>query len=140
MVIDDLRERYFGPSYELMSHEKYPEIWALDEGDPFARPDNGGGESVADVVSRLANALTTIESAFQGCAVLIVSHGDPLQILQTVLKHSIKVEAAAKESSYDDRNHNLASRVHAAFTAAAPSVLSHHRMFSLQTGELRAIP
>ncbi|KAA8535931.1 hypothetical protein F0562_028409 [Nyssa sinensis] len=50
-VVEDLRERFFGPSFELMSHDKYQEIWALDEKDPFMQPE--GGESVADVVSRL---------------------------------------------------------------------------------------
>lgn len=44
--------------------EQYPEIWALDENDPFMKPE--GGESVSDVVSRLTNALITIESEFQG--------------------------------------------------------------------------
>ncbi|XAR73052.1 6-phosphofructo-2-kinase [Bertholletia excelsa] len=123
-VIDDLRERFFGPSYELTSHEKYPEIWALDEKDPFMRPE--GGESVSDVVSRLVSALTTIESEFQGCAILIVSHGDPLQILQTILHAASK----QSETSTDD----LASRMQA---IKVPSILSQHRKFSLLTGELR---
>lgn len=95
-VLEDIRERYFGPSFELMSHDKvstrmsgiylikffeaqllvdfsrelnlfyvqYPEIWALDEKDPFARPE--GGESAADVAARLARAMETMESEFQG--------------------------------------------------------------------------
>lgn len=44
---------------------QYPEIWDLDEKDPFKQPEEGG-ESVADVVSRLTNALTSIEKEFQG--------------------------------------------------------------------------
>ncbi|KAJ8498021.1 hypothetical protein OPV22_008573 [Ensete ventricosum] len=83
----ELRERYFGPSFELLSHDKYAEIWSLDDKDPFLPPE--GGESVADVVSRLAVALAAIEAEFQGCTVLVVSHGDPLQILQTIL-HATK--------------------------------------------------
>ncbi|OMO92023.1 Histidine phosphatase superfamily, clade-1 [Corchorus olitorius] len=63
-VIDDLRERYFGPTFELLSHDKYPEIWAMDENDPFTRPE--GGESVDDVASRLTSAMATIESEYQG--------------------------------------------------------------------------
>ncbi|GAV60124.1 His_Phos_1 domain-containing protein [Cephalotus follicularis] len=124
-VMEDLRERYFGPSFELMSHDKYAEIWALDEADPFMRPE--AGESVDDVASRLATAMATMESEFQGCSILVVSHGDPLQILQTMLN-------AAKQhtSSCDD----LASRIQA---VKVTSTLSQHRKYALLTGELRAV-
>lgn len=47
-----------------LSYWQYLDIWALDEKDPFMQPE--GGESVADVVSRLTTALLTIESEFQG--------------------------------------------------------------------------
>lgn len=43
---------------------QYSEIWALDETDPFLPPE--GGESVANVASRLSTAVTNIEAAFQG--------------------------------------------------------------------------
>ncbi|KAJ9189434.1 hypothetical protein P3X46_000729 [Hevea brasiliensis] len=125
-VMEDLRERYFGPSFELMSHDKYPEIWALDEKDPFMQPE--GGESANDVANRLASAMASMELEFQGCAVLIVSHGDPLQILQTIL-------SAVKQhngSTCDD----LSSMVQA---VKIPSILSQHRKFALLTGELRQI-
>ncbi|KAG9144550.1 hypothetical protein Leryth_010764 [Lithospermum erythrorhizon] len=127
-VINELRERFFGPSFELKSHDKYPEIWALDEKDPFMQAEEGG-ESVSDVVSRLAKALVSIESEFKECAVLLVSHGDPLQILQTVLK-------AVKEHT-DSGAKDLPSRVTAIKTA---STLSQHRKFALLTGELRPVP
>lgn len=42
---------------------QYAEIWALDEKDPFTRPEDG--ESVDDVVARLTRALATIEAQFQ---------------------------------------------------------------------------
>ncbi|KAL6965172.1 hypothetical protein U1Q18_036225 [Sarracenia purpurea var. burkii] len=125
-VVEDLRERFFGSSFELSSHDKYLEIWALDEKDPFMKPE--GGESVSDVVSRLTNALITIEQEFQGCTILVVSHGDPLQILQTVLH-------AAKEYSGPSGD-DLASRIQA---VKVPSVLSRHRKYALLTGELRAV-
>ncbi|XP_076942242.1 uncharacterized protein LOC143612055 [Bidens hawaiensis] len=125
-VYENLRERYFGPAFELQSHDKYSEIWDLDEIDPFKRPE--GGESVADVVSRLTSALVQIESEFQGCAVLIVSHGDPLQILQTILK------AVGEQGGPDGGD--LASRIEA---VKVPSVLSQHRKNALQTGQLRAV-
>ncbi|GAB4853087.1 hypothetical protein Ancab_017272 [Ancistrocladus abbreviatus] len=126
MMIEDLRERYFGPSYELMSHDRYPEIWALDEKDPFERPE--GGESAADVVSRLVKAMEKMETEFQGCAILVVSHGDPLQMLQTILN-------AAKERAGSDYT-VVAQRLEA---VKVPSVLSTHRKFALLTGELRAV-
>ncbi|GKV23892.1 hypothetical protein SLEP1_g33571 [Rubroshorea leprosula] len=125
-VIEDLRERYFGPSYELMSHDRYTEIWALDEKDPFLRPE--GGESVDDVVARLASAVATMESEYQGCAILVVSHGDPLQILQTVFTSISQQE----ESNSKD----LASRIQA---VRIPSILSQHRKYGLLTGELRSV-
>ncbi|CAI9104825.1 OLC1v1003590C1 [Oldenlandia corymbosa var. corymbosa] len=62
-VMPELRERYFGPSFELKSHDKYTEIWDLDVKDPFLPPE--GGESVADVVHRLTRALVSIESEFE---------------------------------------------------------------------------
>ncbi|MBA0743154.1 hypothetical protein Gogos_005869 [Gossypium gossypioides] len=118
-VMEDLRERYFGPSFELLSHDKYTEIWAMDEKDPFTRPE--GGESVADVASRLASAMATMESEYQG-------HGDPLQILQTILNAASK----QMEPSCND----LASRIQA---VRIPSILSQHRNFALLTGEIRAV-
>ncbi|XP_052191655.1 uncharacterized protein LOC127800977 isoform X1 [Diospyros lotus] len=128
-VVEDLRERFFGPSFELTSHDKYAEIWALDEKDPFMKAEEGG-ESVSDVVSRLTNALLTIESQFEGCAILVVSHGDPLQILQTML------HAARELGRPDNDDDDLASRIQAILV---PHILSQHRKFSLLTGELRAV-
>ncbi|CAL9072333.1 unnamed protein product [Musa textilis] len=140
----ELRERYFGPSFELLSHDKfynshsggtiessywlsiYAEIWSLDEKDPFLPPE--GGESVADVVSRLAVALAVIEAEFQGYVFLVVSHGDPLQILQTIL-HATKELASSNEIDILLRTKEI--MVH--------SILSQHRKFALQTGELRPI-
>uniref|UniRef100_A0A2P2PJU2 Uncharacterized protein MANES_04G064800 n=1 Tax=Rhizophora mucronata TaxID=61149 RepID=A0A2P2PJU2_RHIMU len=126
MEMEDLRERYFGPSFELKSHDKYSEIWALDEKDPLMPPE--GGESVKDVATRLARVVAALESEFTGCEILIVAHGDPLQILQTILN-------AAKQhtgSTCDD----LTSRIRAVMV---PSILSQHRKFALLTGELRLV-
>ncbi|XP_057440808.1 uncharacterized protein LOC130732835 isoform X2 [Lotus japonicus] len=125
-VIEDLRERFFGPSFELLSHDKYEQIWELDEKDPLVGPE--GGESVKDVACRLARAMAVMESEFEGCAVLVVSHGDTLQILQTIL-HAANQH---KEPAYDD----LASILNA--VQVAP-VLSQHRKYALLTGELRGV-
>lgn len=125
-MMEDLRERYFGPHFELMSHDKYAEIWALDEKDPFMQPE--GGESVNDVATRLANAMSVMESEFEGCAILVVSHGDPLQILQTILN-------AAKQQTESTQD-SISSKIQSVKT---PSILSQHRKFALLTGELREI-
>ncbi|CAH8273717.1 unnamed protein product [Arabidopsis lyrata] len=122
-MMEDLRERYFGPTFELKSHDKYPEIWALDEKDPFMRPQ--GGESADDVVSRLATAMESMEAEYQRCAILVVSHGDPLQMLQNVF-HSAKLQEGG----------GLAERFQMSRVA---SVLSQHRKFALLTGELRPL-
>lgn len=66
--------------------------------------------------------------AFCSCAILVVSHGDPLQILQTIL-NAVKED---KEPSCS----NLGSRIEA---VRVPSILSQHRKFALLTGELRAV-
>ncbi|KAI3843437.1 hypothetical protein MKX03_024331 [Papaver bracteatum] len=123
-AMEELRERFFGPSFELQSHDKYAEIWDHDEKGPFMKPEEGG-ESVADVASRLATAVEAIEKDFQGCAVLIVSHGDPLQILQTII-------SATDKAPGDD----FKTRVEA---VKVPSILSQHRKFALNTGELRQL-
>lgn len=59
---------------------------------------------------------------------LIVSHGDPLQILQTILK-------AVKQVMTEPGKNDLASRIEA---IKVLSVLSTHRNFALLTGELRS--
>lgn len=126
-MMETLRERYFGPTFELKSHDKYPEIWDLDEKDPFVGPE--GGESADDVVSRLATAMLSMEAEFQGCAILVVSHGDPLQMLQNIM-HS------AKQHSGGGDGGGLAERIQMSRVA---SVLSQHRKFALLTGELRPL-
>ncbi|MED6197830.1 hypothetical protein PIB30_060448 [Stylosanthes scabra] len=125
-VVEDLRERYFGPSFELLSHDKYAEIWDMDENDPLVGPE--GGESVKDVATRLTRAMTIMESEYQGCAILVVSHGDPLQILQTILLESKQIQ--------EHPNNDLASILSA---AQVTPILSQHRKYALLTGELRGV-
>nr|ABK24043.1 unknown [Picea sitchensis] len=151
-VTEALRERYFGPRLELQSHDHYTEIWALDERDPFAPPE--GGESVADVASRLSTILAMTEAecegttidlkvyaaqqhlggipntlAWFGYAILLVAHGDPLQIFQTILHATLDSHSCEKNGILDA---NLGA------VMSAP-ILSQHRKFSLFTGELRRV-
>jgi len=123
--LEELRERYFGPPLELESHEHYPEIWAIDALDPMVGPE--GGESVADVAVRVSEAIVKMEAEVQGCAVLVVSHGDTLQILQTVVHAALASMSCAGDGTLGS---HLAG-------AVCTSVLSQHREYSLLTGELR---
>eukprot|EP00243_Klebsormidium_subtile_P001681 TRINITY_DN13073_c0_g1_i2.p1 TRINITY_DN13073_c0_g1~~TRINITY_DN13073_c0_g1_i2.p1 ORF type:complete len:230 (+),score=39.51 TRINITY_DN13073_c0_g1_i2:199-888(+) len=117
----ELRERYFGPDFELKSHEKYSEIWAMDAKDPRMGPP--GGESVLDVAARLQALVRKVESQTSGSHVLFVSHGDPLQILQALLSGAFLSQSL------------LAGNVETVVLKA----LSTHRTFALGTGELRRI-
>ncbi|KAF8769090.1 hypothetical protein HU200_006945 [Digitaria exilis] len=121
-----LRERYFGPSYELLSHDKYAEVWAVDEAHPYMAPE--GGESVSDVAKRLSAVLSSTETEFHSSAILIVSHGDPLQIFQAVLS------GAKENSSFLEDVSDLKVK-----GMTVVSVLSQHRKFALATGELRRV-
>ncbi|WZZ19643.1 hypothetical protein YC2023_112732 [Brassica napus] len=73
LMIEALQERCFGPTFELKSHDK--KVVEVQNAD--------------DVVSRLATAMESMEVEYQGCAILVVSHGDPLQMLHNIL-HSAK--------------------------------------------------
>jgi len=121
-----LHERYFGPSYELHSHDKYAEVWAVDEAHPHMAPE--GGESVVDVANRLLAVLSSTETDFHSSEILIVSHGDPLQIFQAVLS------GAKENASFLDGVRDLKVK-----GTAVASVLSQHRKFALATGEVRRV-
>lgn len=126
-VTEALRERYFGPRLELQSHDHYTEIWALDERDPFAPTE--GGESVADVAFRLATILQMTETECEGYAILLVAHGDPLQIFQTILHATLHSPSFEKNGILNANLDGIMS---------AP-ILSQNRKFSLLTGELRRV-
>ena len=78
----ELRERAFG-TWEGQSNDAYEQVWALDARDPSHRAH--GVESVRCVLERLLRLLDELEASPSGQAILLVAHGDPLQILQTAL-------------------------------------------------------
>ena len=78
-----LRERYFG-EFEGGSDTRYPEVWKRDAAD--ARHSDFNVEPVFDVVSRTLALLAELETLFRGAVVLLVAHGDVLQILQTAFE------------------------------------------------------
>ncbi len=76
---EKLRERYFG---ELggQSDNRYAEIWERDRVD--ANHETLGVEPASHVVNRAIELIAELESQFSGCVILLVAHGDVLQLLQ----------------------------------------------------------
>ncbi|MCA8924736.1 MAG: histidine phosphatase family protein [Planctomycetes bacterium] len=77
-----LRERWFG-ELEGEPSTRYDEVWALDRDDPAHS--EFGVEAAKAVVARLLSLLRDLEAELEGATVLLVSHGDPLQLLATAL-------------------------------------------------------
>ncbi|WP_447927331.1 histidine phosphatase family protein [Vreelandella sp. EE27] len=77
-----LRERYFG-SLDGQGDRFYPSVWALDAEN--ADHQTHQVESVSQVAARMQAVIEEMESRLEGEVVLLVSHGDPLQILLTAL-------------------------------------------------------
>lgn len=75
-----LRERFFG-EFDKKSDSNYKIVWEHDEADNGK--DFFSVESVYSVQERTSLLITDIESRISGKFVILVSHGDALQILQT---------------------------------------------------------
>lgn len=78
-----LRERLFG-DLEGEGDARYAEVWARDARDPAHR--HAGVEPVVAVAARMMAVIGALERAHEGETLLLVSHGDPLQILLTALE------------------------------------------------------
>ena len=76
-----LRERGFG-DWEGTGNENYQRVWDRDGVDPTHH--QWGVESVTDVAERMTVLLQELARRGPLERVLIVSHGDPLQIVQSV--------------------------------------------------------
>ncbi|SNY97683.1 histidine phosphatase family protein [Halomonas sp. hl-4] len=77
-----LRERYFG-KLEGQSDDHYPSVWALDAQD--AEHQRHQVEAVSAVATRMQAVIADWEQQVSGETIVLVSHGDPLQILLTAL-------------------------------------------------------
>jgi len=75
-----LRERNFG-EWELTPDSAYPLVWAGDEINPDN--DDKGVESPNQVMARVTALVCEYEEKNSGVTILLISHGDALQILQT---------------------------------------------------------
>jgi len=76
-----LRERFFG-EFECTHTRNYKKVWAndlrgIDLGDYY------GVEPVSSVLERVLGVLLAQEESYEDKDILLVSHGDVLQILQT---------------------------------------------------------
>jgi broad specificity phosphatase PhoE len=74
-----LRERRFGV-WEGLSTDHYAQVWAADASDADVAA--GDVEPAAAVFDRTTALVAELERRYSGRHILLVSHGDPLQILQ----------------------------------------------------------
>jgi glucosyl-3-phosphoglycerate phosphatase len=79
VIAEALRERCFG-QWEGSSTANYARVWAADEMD--SRHADGDVEAAADVLDRATAFIAELERRHSGRDILLVSHGDTLQILQ----------------------------------------------------------
>ncbi|TZG32057.1 histidine phosphatase family protein [Halomonas eurihalina] len=77
-----LREREFG-ELEGEQDARYADVWAWDAVD--ASHQRFGVEPVDAVAERMVAVMQGLEKRYEGEVVLLVSHGDPLQILLSAL-------------------------------------------------------
>lgn len=75
-----LRERHFG-DFELTSNSNYDIVWNNDANDGAHTIDNV--ESAEAVMQRATELVLYLEESYQGETILLVAHGDTIQILQT---------------------------------------------------------
>lgn len=73
-----LRERHFG-EFEGEKDDRYADVWRHDAQDPHHR--HAGVEALASVAARMGEVVADLERRYAGETILLVSHGDPLQIL-----------------------------------------------------------
>jgi len=78
LVAAELRERCFG-RWEGTPVANYQRVWAADEA---GEGQASGIEPAAAVLGRAAALVAALEARYAGREVLLVSHGDTLQILQ----------------------------------------------------------
>jgi probable phosphoglycerate mutase len=79
-VVPELRERWFG-DWEGTTNRNYETVWQADADDPAHC--KWQVESVQQVAVRMIGLVNQLDQAAAGQTFLLVSHGDPLQILLT---------------------------------------------------------
>lgn len=76
-----LRERFFG-TFEGKSGDEYEKIWKIDK--ERGSYDKDSIESPDQVAFRVKSFIKELEEIYSGRTIILVSHGDCLQILQSV--------------------------------------------------------
>jgi broad specificity phosphatase PhoE len=79
VIAEALRERRFG-HWEGSATGNYARVWAADVTDPVHA--DGNVEPAATVLDRATALVAQLEARHRGRDILLVSHGDTLQILQ----------------------------------------------------------
>jgi probable phosphoglycerate mutase len=83
LMTPKLRERYFG-RWERQHSRHYQEVWDADLLDGMHKQYEV--ESTREVLARTTSLIQELEDAYAGRTILLVSHGDVLQILQTAFE------------------------------------------------------
>jgi probable phosphoglycerate mutase len=78
-----LRERYFG-TWDGQHHSSYERVWSDDAFDGAHK--HNEVESTQEVLDRATSLIAGLEREHSGRTILLVSHGDVLQILQTAFE------------------------------------------------------
>lgn len=76
-----LRERWFG-DFDGTSNDHYDTVWAEDRLNPEHTRWNV--ETVRSVAERVMQLIRDVEKRCHGATILLISHGDPLQMLECV--------------------------------------------------------
>jgi len=74
-----LRERFFG-QLNGTATKNFILVWQNDQKD--IKHGYAGGESVSDVLNRTTKLIINLEKKYQGKNILLISHGDTIEILQ----------------------------------------------------------
>lgn len=77
-----LRERFFG-DFDGGDHEAYVRVWSADR--QSAKDSKNGVEPVIHVAERVSALIRELEKEMTGRDIVLVGHGDPLQITEAWL-------------------------------------------------------
>ena len=83
LLTPKLRERFFG-TWEMQHHRNYQRVWEDDLRDGAHK--HNEVESTREVLARTTSLVRDLEKDYSGRTILLVSHGDALQILQTAFE------------------------------------------------------
>jgi len=91
-----LNEFHIGPEFEDKTYDEYHEVWG-DRADRFHRSPEGG-ETWMQIRDRLVSFMNDCETQYQGKTILVVTHADPILVLQWAT--SCLPESAVEELEY----------------------------------------